>query len=90
MSAVPGTRHRTLLGGVPPALVVMYVFIPVVSQKLFSSFNCVRYEYDGASGASKSFLRDSAEVRCHETAEHENITAVALLLMFICVSSTKP
>ena len=76
-------RQHLLLGGVPPMLLVMYVSVPVVSFKLFSSFNCISYEYDSDAGIEKRFMMDSPEILCDESPEHTHIRHTAVALIFV-------
>eukprot|EP00966_Prymnesium_polylepis_P024787 571639-Prymnesium_polylepis.1 len=77
-------REDFILGGLPLALLTVYIFAPTVSHKLFSAFNCVPYEFDGTTGSRHWFLRDDASVTCWETDEHSDIrrTAVVMLILW--------
>ena len=74
---------RALLGGLPPALLVFYAFMPTVAVKIFSSFNCIGYQYS-IDGEVHRYLRDSLDVRCGSSDEHTRIVRLAFILMAIC------
>lgn len=53
---------RGLLQALPPALLLSFLLVPMVSKKIFSAFDCVSYEFDTAAGETKSFLRDDLSI----------------------------
>ena len=46
-----------------------------MSKKIFSAFDCIPYDFDTATGETKSFLRDDPAVLCYESAEHTRVVA---------------
>jgi hypothetical protein len=76
-------RDCALLGGLPPTVLIVYVWIPVMSSRLFSAFNCIAYEYDTVNQVSMHFMRDAPGVQCYTTDEHDRIVVLALVLMGI-------
>jgi hypothetical protein len=57
------------------------VLIPAVSVKLFSTYNCIAYDFDDET--SRWFMLESPSVICGDNAEYSHTTAVATLLMLI-------
>ena len=89
-------RECMLAGGLPATLPVIYICTPAVSVMLFSTWNCVPYDFDlqakGAAsnsaelsygrGVTRSFLRDSPAIECGDS-EHSKIIRLAVILIFI-------
>ena len=51
-----------VLQALPSILLLSFLLVPVVSKKIFSSFDCVSYEFDSAADEVKSILRDDTSV----------------------------
>ena len=51
-----------LFRALPSTLLLSFVLVPAVSKKIFSSFDCVSYDFDTAAGESREFLRDDPSI----------------------------
>ena len=52
-----------------------------MSAAIFRAWNCVSYSYDGAT--ELSFLVQDLSVRCGDSAEHQQVVAVAWALVVV-------
>ena len=78
-AAGPLPVKRALLAGLPAELLLLYCFIPAVSNTIFLGFNCRSYQYDSAAGTERSFLIEDLAVQCGSS-EHDAIRRSAFIL----------
>jgi len=70
-----------LLQGLPASLVLAFCFTPSLSADIFRAWYCVGFDYDGTE--EHSFLYDEPSIRCNGHAEHNEVLAVAWVLVLL-------
>ena len=85
-----GTGGRWLINALmvaaPFALFVSFVMCPTVSKGIFDTWDCTKYELDGATGAVRTFLNEDLRVVCGGNdypEEYEEIKRLASFFLLI-------
>ena len=82
--------HIGAIRVLPLALLLSFSFCPSVSASIFKSWLCKEYEFDGRDADSVTthkFLLEDLSIRCSDNnfkdAEHDTITSIARVLVFV-------
>ena len=62
----------------PFTLLLTFLLVPSASTRIFKTFLCDRFEYDGANGVTRSYLHDALELRC-DSDEYYSTRSTAIL-----------
>ena len=81
-----GWFKAALFVSLPFSLFIAFCLAPGVSKGIFKSWDCEAFDLDG-EGHTRSFLREDLTITCNDrgkqTAEHDELTDIAYLFVFI-------
>ena len=86
----PGTRGRwlsdALVVAAPFDLFVSFLLCPTVSKGIFDTWDCTKYELDGATGEVRTFLKADLQIVCGGNdypEEYDQINNIAYFFLLI-------